>query len=157
MARWIDHPDGSCIFNFESFVMRSILLGLFGHQSNIGNIAHGGYIESTVFLAKINGCLVDACVVAVRDDRFGIFRVPVGSPHLTGCADHGGHGSINDYITGNMQVGDSLVGVDHGQGWACSDDLCKACIYSCLLLRIQGIDYPVEIREPIIGIETCLL
>ncbi len=62
-----------------------------------------------MLLAEINSGLIDTGVTAVGDDGFGVLGLTLGVPHLSRIADHGWHGSINDDVTGHMQVGDALV------------------------------------------------
>src|SRR5690606_24700405 len=39
-------------------------------------------------------------------------------PHLSAVADHGGHRGVDDDVAGNVEVGDSAVGVHHGHAGA---------------------------------------
>ena len=101
--------------NLESGRMRAVLFGLLGHESDIGHRSHRRRIEGTVLLAVLDDLGVHRRVAAIRDDRFRILKLPLGIPHPSGVAHDDGHGRIDDDVVGRMQVGDSLVGVDHRQ------------------------------------------
>src|SRR5690606_1766866 len=96
-------------------VVGTILLGLLGHQADVRHAAHGGRVEGAVGLAVLDHGLVHAGVAAVRNHGLGVLQLAFGVPHLAGVADHGRHGGVDDHIAGHVQVGDALVGVDHGQ------------------------------------------
>ena len=149
-----EDADGAGFLDFKSFVVGSIFLGFLRHQSDIGDIAHGCDIKGSVFFAEINGGLVDPGVVPIGDDRFGIRGVAVGTPHLSGCTDHRRHGGINNHIAGDMQVGDSLVGIDHGNGGAFFNNLLQIGPNGGLGFRIERIEDTVKIGESIIGIKS---
>ena len=68
-----------------------------------------------MFAAEVDGCLINACVAAVGNHGFGVLRFAVFVPHSTGVANHRRHGSINDDVAGDVQVGDAFVGIDHSQ------------------------------------------
>ena len=63
--------------------------------------------------SSIDG-LVDAGVGGVRDHREGVGLLAVGAPHVARGADHRRHRGVDDDVGGHVQVGDALVGVDHG-------------------------------------------
>src|SRR5574340_893718 len=65
--------------------------------------------------AVVDDRLENAGVVAIRDHRLGVVCLAVGAPHLAAVADHRWHGSVDDHIGGDMQVGDALVGIHHRQ------------------------------------------
>ena len=134
--------------------MGSIFFRLFCHKSDIGDISHGGHIKGSVFFTEINGGLVYPCIVAVWDHCLRVLRVAIRSPHLSGCTNHGRHGGIDNYITGNMQVGDSLIGINHGKWWPFLKYFVEVCTDCGLSLSVQRIQYLIKIRESIIWIET---
>ena len=50
----------ACRFNFKSSRVAPILLGFAGHQTNVGNVAHGGNVKLPVLFAVIDEDLVNA-------------------------------------------------------------------------------------------------
>ena len=40
--------------------------------------------------------------------------LPVLVPHLAGCADHRGHGRIDNDVARHVKVGDAFGGIHHG-------------------------------------------
>ena len=66
-------------------------------------------------LAVLDAGLVHGGVAAVRDHTLHLLQLVVLVPHLTSVTDHVGHGGVNDDIAGDVEVGDAVVGVDHGQ------------------------------------------
>ena len=69
-----------------------------------------------MLLAEIDGLSIDAGVAAIGNNCLGIPGLAVLVVHLAGVPDHGGHGSIDDYVTGNVQIGYTLGGVHHDHG-----------------------------------------
>ena len=65
--------------------------------------------------AEVDDFLVDGGVGAFRDNRLGIFQLAVGTIHLAALANHRRHGSINNNVGRYVQVGNTAVGIDHGQ------------------------------------------
>ena len=65
--------------------------------------------------AEVDHLLVDAGEGAFGHDRLGVLQAAVRTPHLASVADHGGHGCIDDDVTGRMEIGDALGRVDHRQ------------------------------------------
>jgi hypothetical protein len=59
----------------------AVLLGLLGHQADVGHRAHRGRVEGAVGAAVVDDGLVDAGVGAVGDDREGVGSWPSG-PHM---------------------------------------------------------------------------
>ena len=95
--------------------MGSVFFGLLSHKSHIGDRSHGFGVQGPVLLAKINCCVVNTRITAIGYYRQCILRIPLRIPHLAGIPDHGRHRSIDNDIAGNVQVGDPLVRVYHGQ------------------------------------------
>ena len=95
--------------------MAAVLLGLAGHETHIGHRAHGGRVQSPVGAAVIDDGLVDPGVGGVRDDGERVRGLAVRPPQVAAGPDHGGHGGVDDDVTGHVQVRDAAVGVHHGQ------------------------------------------
>ena len=114
VAGGVDDLDGAGGRDLEGLVVRAVLLGRLGHQADVGDRAHRGGVEGAVGPAVVEHGLVDAGVGRVRDDREGVGLLAVGTPHVAGLADHRGHRRVDDDVGGHVQVGDALVGVDHG-------------------------------------------
>src|SRR5690606_19331885 len=79
----IDHLYSAFFSYFKSLVMRSVLFSLLGHQAYIGDAAHGFGIKSTVFLAEVDGFLINLGIGTIRNNRLGILKLVVFVPHLT--------------------------------------------------------------------------
>ena len=100
--------------NLEGFVVGAVFLGGLGHEADVGDAAHGFWIEGTVFFAEINHGLIDAGVATVGDDGQGVPGLAGGVPHVAAFADHGGHGGVDNDVAGDVEVRNALVGIHHG-------------------------------------------
>ena len=94
--------------------MTSVLLSLLCQQADIGYVAGGGVVKLTLLLAALDIGVVDTSVGPVRDDALELLELVVLVPHLTTVMNDVGHGGVNDDIAGDMEIGDSGVGVHHG-------------------------------------------
>ena len=112
-SRSIDDSNGSRSGEFKSFIVRTVFLRLFRHQSNIGNGAHRRRIERTVLFAKIDRLGVKPRIAAVGNDRFRVLLLSVLVPHLAGGSNHCWHRSVNDHVAGYVQVRNPLVRIYH--------------------------------------------
>ena len=137
----------------ERLVVRAVLFGLLGHQANIRNRTHGGWIESAVFAAIVDNRLVDTSVGGIRDDRQGVLSLVILIPHLTGSTDHGRHRSVDNDIRGNMQVSDALIGVHHCKVRPLIKDLIEGC--TDFFTIVQLIQACVNGRQTVVTIQTC--
>ena len=115
LALGVADLNGAVRGNLEGLVVGAVLLGLLGHQADVWHGTHGGGVEGAVFLAVLDDGLVHAGVGRVRDNGQGVLLLVVLIPHVAGGADHCRHGGVNDDIGRHVQVGDALVGVDHGE------------------------------------------
>ena len=104
--------------DLEGLVVAAVLLGLLGHQADVGHRAHGRRVEGAVGAAVLDDGLVDTGVRAVGDDGQGVVLLAVRAPHVPGGADHRRHRGVDDDVARHVQVGDALVGVDHRQARA---------------------------------------
>ena len=113
----LDHDDlhGAVGRDEEGLVVAAVLLGLAGHETHIGHRAHGGRVQSPVGAAVIDDGLVDPGVGGVRDDGERVRGLAVRPPQVAAGPDHGGHGGVDDDVTGHVQVRDAAIGVHHGQ------------------------------------------
>ena len=111
----IDHAHHSVLWDFKGFVVGAVLFRFLCHQPDIGNRAHGLGIEGAVFLAKFDNRLIDCGIGAIGDNREGILGPTLSIPHFAPLSDHCWHGGINDDVTWYVEIGDALVGVDHGE------------------------------------------
>jgi hypothetical protein len=118
LAGLVHDADGAGGGGDEGLVVRAVFLGGLGHEADIGHGAHGLRVEGAVFFAELDRGVVDAGVAAVGNDAEGVLLLAGGVPHLAGGADHGGHGGVDDDVARDMEIGDALVGVDHGDGRA---------------------------------------
>ena len=111
----VHHAHGAGHSDLKCLVVGAVFLSLFRHQAHVGHTAHGGRIECTVGLAKIDHLLVDRGISTLGHYSLAVFGLAVRAPHLSTIADHRRHGRVNDDITGYMQIGNPLDGVHHGQ------------------------------------------
>merc|ERR1719310_990073 len=151
----------------EGLVMGTVLLGLLGHEANVWHRAHGRWIEGTILLAEFHGNCEDVGVAPVWDHRLGVDKVGitgswlrVWAPHASAQAvhssDHGWHGRVNDNVARHMQIGDALVGVHHGNGWAIGIGLLDVSLDFLPLLLWQLLDLAEDIAEAIVRIRANL-
>ena len=68
-----------------------------------------------MLFAKLDRRLVDSGIGPVGDDVFCVLLVPVWTPHSSGGSDRGWHRGINYDVAWHVQVGDSGVGINHGE------------------------------------------
>jgi hypothetical protein len=111
----VDDLDGALGLDLEGLVVGAVLLGLLGHQTDVGDGAHRGRVEGTVLPAVLDDSLEHTGVGGVRDDGESVLLLVILVPHVSAAADHGGHGGVDDDVGGDVQAGDALVRVDHGQ------------------------------------------
>ncbi len=148
-----DDANLAIVRGLEGFVMGPVFLRLLRHQSHVGDGSHGGRIERAVLAAKVNGGLIDRGVGTVWDDGQGVLLFALGIPHLAGGADHGRHGGVDDDIAGNVEIGDSLIGVHHGQVRAVLEGRVDVGLDFGLFLRRQRIQARQEVAKPVAKID----
>ncbi|MNM76187.1 hypothetical protein D3C81_879980 [compost metagenome] len=136
--------------------MRAVLFGFLRHQANVRYAAHGGRIEGAVLLAVFDNGLVDGGVATIRDHGLGVLQLAFGVPHLARVTDHGRHRSVDDDVAWYVQVGDALVGVDHGQRWTHVVDSFDVGFDLRLLLSWQGLDAGVQVADTVVQVEADL-
>ncbi len=115
-----DDADGAGRGEFEGLVVAAVLLGLLGHQADVRHRAHRLRIEGAVRLAVVDDGLEQRRVAAIGDRGDDVMQLAVGAPHLARLADHRRHRGIDDHVAGDVEVGDALVGIDHGEARAAS-------------------------------------
>lgn len=59
--------------DFESFIVRSVFFGFFGHKSDVGGVSHSGIVELSVGLTVFDDGSVDSGVTSIGDDTDNIF------------------------------------------------------------------------------------
>ena len=106
--------NNTVFLDFKGLVVGAVLFGFLRHQTNVRYGTHGGGIEGTVGLTEVDHFLVDGGVGGLGHNRLGVLQLVVPRPHLAGVTDHRRHGCVNNNVAGNMQVGDALDGIDHG-------------------------------------------
>ena len=143
--------------DLEGLVVGAVLFGFFRHQANVRHAAHGGRIEGAIGFAVFDHGLVDGGVATIRNHRLGVVQLAVGAPHLAGVTDHGRHRGIDDHVARHVQVGDALVGVDHGQGRASGVDGLDVSFDRSLLLGWQGLDAGVQVADAVVQVEADFL
>ncbi len=154
IASRVGHLHTAVCRNLKCFVVRAVLFRFLRHQAHIGDVAHRGHIKCAIFLAEADDFLVNASVSAVRDHHFAVVGVAIWPPHFARCADGGGHRSVDDDVAGDVQIGDSFVGVDHRQvGMGFVDGL-DVCFNRVLLVGGQASDFCVHIAQAVVGIDT---
>ena len=109
-----------------------------------------------MLFAERNGLLINPSVATIRNDGFGVVQLAIRSPHLARSANRGGHGSINNDITGHMQIGDSLVGIDHGKFGSLRVDGVNIGLNGALLIRRKCCDLIFQCSESIVGFDAQL-
>ena len=140
--------------DFESFVVGAVFFGGLGHEADIGHAAHGFGIERAILPAEVDGCLVDAGVAAVGDDGEGVLFLALGIPHFAAAADHGGHGGVDDDVTGYVQIGDAFVTVDHGQGRTAGVGGFDVGLNFRFLVGGQGVEFGHEVAEAVVEVDA---
>merc|ERR1719232_1478899 len=149
--------NGDCALggNLEGLVVAAILLSLLGHQADVGNVTSGGVVKLSLLLAVLNDGVVDTGVGPVGDDTLDLLELVVLVPHLSSITDDVGHGGVDDDIAGNVEVGDSGVGVDHGEagpGLVLLHD-----VGLDLLLHSVALDFVVNIANSVVGVDLQLV
>src|SRR5699024_562501 len=118
VASLINDVDGAVFIDDERLIVRPVFFGLLGHQTNVWYGSHGGRVIGTVCAAVLDHGLENTGIRRVRNHGQGVLGFVVLIPHFAAGTNHGRHGSIHDHIRWDVQVGDTTVGVDHGQIWA---------------------------------------
>mmetsp|Transcript_20289 Transcript_20289/g.41667 ORF Transcript_20289/g.41667 Transcript_20289/m.41667 type:complete len:241 (+) Transcript_20289:1086-1808(+) len=138
----------------ESSRVGAILLGLLSHETDIGTCPHGLGVESAVLLAEVNALAEDPSIATVRDGGQKVLLLVIGVPHLAPAADGCGHGVVNDDVAGDVEVGDALVRVDHGDLRTLRVRRCEIILDDLLLVCRQAGDLLVDVTEAVVGIHA---
>ena len=133
--------------------MGAVLFGFLGHQADVGDVAHGGRIEGPVFDAVLDDRLVGRGVAAVGDHGHGLVELAVRAPHLPRFPDDDRHGGVDDDVAGHVQVGDALVGIDHGQGRPLGVDGLDVVLDLFARGFRQGLDLGVEVAQAVVDVD----
>ena len=134
--------------------MRPVFLGFLGHEPHVGHAAHGGRIEGPVFPAEIDHGLINARITAVRDHGLHVIFFAVRAPHFPADAKRRRHRSIDDDITRHVKVGDTPVGVHHGEIRAVLHGRLQVGFDGLLLRGRQRADLGVHVAQPVVGIDA---
>ncbi len=157
VAGIVGDAHGAVGRNLEGLVVRAVFFGLLRHQADVRHRAHGGRVERAVGDAVVDHGLVYTGVAAVRNDSLGVLQLAVGIPHATGVADHGRHRGIDDDVAGHVQVGDALVGIDHGQARALAVFGSQVGLDRFLGGFRQLRQARVQVADAVVGVEAGLL
>ncbi len=142
--------------DFEGGRVGAVLLGLLGHEANVGHRAHGSRIQSTVLLAVLKNFFVHGSVAAVRNHGVGVLQFAFGVPHLAGITNHDRHGGVDDDVVGNVQVCNTLIGIDHGQSRTLGVNSFDVCFNLGFLVSRQHFNFFVEITKTHVRVNTGL-
>ena len=82
-------------------------------------------------LAVLDDGLEQRPVATIGDRGDHVVQLAVSAPHAPGFANHRRHRCIDDHVARHVQIGDSPVGIDHGQA---------------RLLRVGGLDIGLNRR-----------
>ncbi len=148
----VHHPNPSVGRGFEGFVVRAVLLGLLGHQPDVGDAAHGRRVELTVFFGVFQDLLIHGCVGAVGHHGDHVLQLVVLIPHPAPVAHHIRHGGVNDDVVGHVQVGDAAPGVDHGQGRACVVHRRNVSLDLGFFLGRQAVELGQHVGQPVVDV-----
>ena len=137
----------------ECLVVRAVLFRFLRHEPDVGHAAHGRRIQGAVLLAVLDDGLVDGGVAAVGNHGLGVVQLAVRPPHLAAFAHDDRHGRVDDDVVRDVQVGDALVGVDHGQGRPGGIDGLDVILDLRLFVRREALDLGVDVAEPVVGVD----
>ena len=149
-----DDADDTVSGRFEGFVVGAVFFRLLSHEADVGNSPHGGGIEGTVVATEVDGGLIDAGIRGVGNDGEAVLALAVFVPHLTGVANHGRHGGVDDDVGGDVQVGDAFVGINHGEVGAIGDDFFEVFLE---LNRGSVVELGGEVAKPVFEVDTELV
>ena len=82
LTRAVDDPHRAGGGDLEGLVVRAVLLGLLGHEPDVGHRAHGRGVEGAVGLAVLDDDLVEAGVARVGDDGEGVLLARPSAFHI---------------------------------------------------------------------------
>ncbi len=136
---------------------RAVLLGLLGHQADVGNGAHGRRVELAVGLTPVDHLLIDPREGRLGVDGLGVLGPSVGAVHLAAETDHRGHRGVHDHVAGRMEVGDSLGRIHHGQLGAVLVDVVNVLDDLLTLERRQRLDLVVEVDHSVVDVHAELV
>ena len=94
--------------------MGTVFLCFLGHKANVWYRTECCRVYGTVGFHIVDDRFVETGISAVRNNTNGIFFVAVFVPHFSTAAYQSRHGRIHNNIGGDMEIGDTLVGVHHG-------------------------------------------
>mmetsp|Transcript_2304 Transcript_2304/g.6413 ORF Transcript_2304/g.6413 Transcript_2304/m.6413 type:complete len:658 (-) Transcript_2304:455-2428(-) len=154
----VHDTDGPGAGDLEGLVVGAVLLSLLGHETHVADASHGGVVELPVRTAVIHHGLVHTGVGTVRDDCHDLLEGVVLVPHLATVAHQRGHGGVDDYVVGDVQVGDTLGRVHHREPRA---GLVRRFDVRLDLVPQRGVlqagDPRVQVREAVVGVDAELL
>ena len=153
-AGGVGHPHRAVRGDLESGLVRTILFGLLGHQSDVGHRTHCGRVEGAVATTVLHDLFVHRGVTTVRYQRLGLLEPAIGIPHLAAVTHHRRHRSVDDDVARDMQVGHARGGIDHGQRRAAGIDRVDVGLYLGPFFRGQGFHFFVEVAHAHIGVDA---
>mmetsp|Transcript_24972 Transcript_24972/g.41436 ORF Transcript_24972/g.41436 Transcript_24972/m.41436 type:complete len:226 (-) Transcript_24972:884-1561(-) len=114
----VNDAHGTSFRHLKSLVVGAVFFGLPSHETNIRDVAHGGHIELSLRLDVGKTLLVDGRIAPIRNQTLGILQFTHPVPHFTRITHDDWHTGINDHIRGDMKVGNTVIGIHHGQPWS---------------------------------------
>ena len=80
-----------------------------------------------------------------------------GVPHLARRSDHGWHGGVDDDVTWDVKVRDSLVRIHHRERWTVVVDSLDVGFDFGFLVCWQGLDTRDEVSESVLEVDAELV
>ena len=149
----IDNADRAVSWRNEGLVVGTVFLGFLGHQADVGDTAHGGGIKGAMLFAVFNHLLIDGGIAAVRHHGDGVVQLVVRPPHAAAVPDNDRHGGVDDNVVGNMEVGDALAGIHHGQFAAGLVDCGDVRLDFRSFFGGKLLDFGIEVAQAVVDVD----
>ena len=106
-----------------------------------------------MLLAIFDNLLIHGRIGSVRYHRNRILKFIVDVPHFTAIPHYIGHRSVDNNVIGNVQVRNSVSGVDHRQFGTIFIHRRDVGFDLSFLIRIQLVEFIQNIRKTVIDID----
>mmetsp|Transcript_21374 Transcript_21374/g.49565 ORF Transcript_21374/g.49565 Transcript_21374/m.49565 type:complete len:543 (+) Transcript_21374:982-2610(+) len=153
----VRHLHAPRLGHLKRLVVRSVLLRLLRHQADVADVAHGRDIKLPVSFNIVYDSLVHGGIASVGYGADSILKLVILVPHTTGIANDYRHRSVDNHIRWDVEVGDALCAVDHGDAGLLAVARLNVCLDKSLLGGRESGNLDQNVVKAVLGVHTQLL
>ena len=154
LAGVVDNPDPAVGRDLERLVVGAVLLRLLGHQTDVRRAPHRSRIKCAVLATVLERLGVERRVGVVGDHELRVLQLAGAVVHLARGTDRGRHRGVDDHVTGNVQVGDPAIGVDHREAWAGCVRGVDRRLHRRAVVVVERLDRAQQGADAVVGIDA---